>query len=719
MSEGAAETSATAEHRLAPLFNPASIAVIGASGRAGRPGNSVLKALKALDFPGALWPVNPNYEDIDGLACFPDTAALPGAPDLALIAGATERMEEQLAAAIACGARSAMVFAHALLAEDTEPPILDRVGAMARETGLPLAGPYTIGYVNYADRAAVTWAPPLLYRAGHIAAVLQSGATFGTMYNMDPRVRYNLIAHPGQEAVLTIDDYMDYMLELPTTRALGLYLETVRDPDGFVAALEKAHALDIPVVALKSGRGDRAARMVMTHSGGLAGDDGAIQAVFDRYGVARVHTMDEWLVTLTLMAHPHRPGPGGLAAITDSGGQRNVLFDLAQDIGLDWAEIGPATTERIRSRINFSLLPMNPLDAWGGEPDWTDVFKDSLEALLADPATAIGLVFTEFGVASDPMMVAYFDMLKEVAATAEKPVMGASFTSRQVHPRHVLELDAVGIPVLDGSREALGAVKHAFAYRDFRARAADPPPPAPKPAVLARWRARLGKATPLDEAEGLALLADFGIPVADTRIAESAADAVAAAAAVGYPVALKAAMAAIAHKTEAGGVVLDLADAAALEAAYAVMAERLGPRVLVAAMAPPGTELALGIVRDDQFGPLAMVGAGGILVESLRDVRFAIPPFGVAAARRLTQSLGAAAILAGVRGRPAADLGAVADALARLSVLAHTLGEALDGLDVNPLIAGPAGSVAVDALVVPRGAGDCREHFELTGLCTK
>ena len=692
----------TATHRLEPLFNPRSVAIVGASGRAGRPGNDAVRALRAIGFEGPVWPVNPNYQEIEGFDCFPEVAALPAAPDLAVIAGATERMEAQLADAIRCGARSALLFAHGLVRDDTDPPILERIAAMARAADLPLAGPYTIGYVNYGARCAAVWVPPIGTTPGPVAGVLQSGATFATVYNLDPRLHFNFIAHPGQEAVLTLADYMDYALALPSTRVLGVYLESVRAPDKFIAALELARAKDIPVVVLKAGRGERSAELVLTHSGALAGDDAAFQAVFDRYGVLRVHTMDEWLASLQMMAHPRRPGPGALAAITDSGGQRNVLFDLADDIGLDWAAIGPATEERLAERLALGLLPMNPLDAWGAEPDWIDVFRDCFQALLEDPATAIGVLFSEFGVGSaDPLMMPYIEMLKEVAAKTEKPVVSASFSSRQIHGDAILELDRAGIPSLDGGREALRALKHALDYRDYRVRPSMTLPPAPNPGMTARWRDRLAHADPLEEAEGLCLLADFDIPIVPARTAETVDEVLAAASVIGYPVALKTAMPGIAHKTEVGGVELNLPDAAAVRAAYADLGARLGPRVLVAAMAPAGVEVALGIVNDAQFGPLVMVGAGGLLVELLKDRRFAVPPVDAAEARRMIETLKIAPLLRGARGRPPSDFEALAETLSRLSVLAGSIGDSIAELDINPVIAGPEGCVVVDALVVP------------------
>ena len=259
-----------------------------------------------------------------------------------------------------------------------------------------------------------------------------------------------------------------------------------------------------------------------------------------------------------------------------------------------------------------------------------------------------------------------------------------------------------GIPVLEGTASGLAALRHLLAYRDGRARPPVVPPEPVSDDVRERWRARLASGDEVSELEGLALLADYGVPTTEARGATSGDEAIAAAEEVGWPVALKTAAPGVHHKSDVGGVALGLTDADALRAAYEDVASRLGPQVVVAAMAPPGVELALGIVRDPQFGPLVLVAAGGVLVEVLHDRRLAFPPLDEPRARALIDRLRVRPLLDGVRGAPPADVDALAHAVSRLSVLAADLGEQLDALDVNPVIVTPDGCVAVDALVVPR-----------------
>ena len=298
------------------------------------------------------------------------------------------------------------------------------------------------------------------------------------------------------------------------------------------------------------------------------------------------------------------------------------------------------------------------------------------------------------------MWGSYTDICERAAAHSTKPViLVTNHKGSAVDPSEVT-LVRRGIPVLDGVAPALRAIRHAFAYRDGRERTDDAPPVPPEADLVDRWRVRLGDGEPLDEATALALIGDFGVPTVPATVAEDAGAAVAAAETLGYPVALKTAMPGLAHKSDAGGVALGLADSDAVRAAHADMAARLGSRVVIHPMATKGVEMVLGMVRDAQFGPLVMVGAGGILVESLKDTRFALPPFGADYARRLIDGLMARPLLDGLRGAPAADVDALAEALARFSVLAVTLGDAIAEIDVNPFIAGPAGPLAADALIV-------------------
>jgi acyl-CoA synthetase (NDP forming) len=505
----------------------------------------------------------------------------------------------------------------------------------------------------------------------------------------------------GQEFVTRTDDYLRYALGLESTRAIGLFVETVRDPAGFLEALELALERDVPVVVQKVGREALTRRMVTAHSGALAGEDGAFEAVFETFGVHRVESLDEMADTLALFVAGRRPGPGALATVHDSGGERAMMIDAAAAARVPLAAIGERTAERMAGLLDEGLPPVNPLDFWGTGRDARAVITGCERALLDDPEVA-ALAFAVDLTTDDDPEGGYIASFLEVWPETDKPMAMLSNFSGGVSRPDARRLYAAGAPVLEGTMTGLAAFRHLFDHRDHRAL---PPMTGTSPvrdAVRERWWARLERGEAPSEVEGLALVADYGVPVVEAVPAETLEDAIAAAERLGFPVAMKTAVPGIAHKSDVGGVRLGIDDSSSLEDAYADLERDLGPQVTVAPMAPPGVELALGVVRDEQFGPLVLVGAGGLLVEVLEDRRLAIPPLDEPRAVRLVERLRMRRLLDGVRGLPAADVGALARAIVGLSWLAHDLGDRLEALDVNPVICGPDGCVAVDALVVSR-----------------
>ena len=498
-----------------------------------------------------------------------------------------------------------------------------------------VCGANCMGFVNPLAGVRATWmevADDAWFEPGNIALISHSGTCFLTLQFIDPRHRHNLCVSAGQELTVTAADYMDYALEQESTRAIALFLEPVRDPERFCAVLDKAMRRDVPVVAIKVGRTARSAALAQSHSGAMAGDDAAYEAVFDRYGVLRVESWDELAATAQLLAHRKKLAPGGLAGIMDSGGARGMLIDMADRMGVPFADIGPQTVGKLAGLLEYGLEPVNPTDVWGTGLDWENVFTGSMQALADDPDAAITGIFSDLGF-SDGVGWGLIEGAERVDAQTDKPVYVCQHWSRSLNPVAIEQARDSNVIVVDGTAAFLTAVRCAMERRD---RIDDRPcdmAPAPPQDVVARWRARLAGGAALDEKEGLDLLSDFGVATPARRIAADEEEAARAARAVGYPVALKTAAPGVLHKSDVGGVALGLADETALRAAWRDMARRLGPRVLVAAMAPAGVELAAGVVIDGQFGPLVMVAAGGVLIEAMRDRRFLLPPVGRARAR--------------------------------------------------------------------------------------
>jgi acetate---CoA ligase (ADP-forming) len=689
-------------HRLAPLLAPRSLALVGASPKPDSVGQGMIAG--AAGFPGRLHLVNPAYREIGGVPCYPSLAALPEPVEHVVLGVANARLEAALGEAVAAGAGAATIFGSCYLPDDEEPPLTRRLATLAQRAGMAVCGGNGMGFYNLDAGVKVCGFPPqYALRPGGVSLIAHSGSVFQALANYDGRFGWNLAVSAGQELVTTVADYLDFALDQPTTRAVGLFLETVRDPAGFIAALEKAAARDIPVVVLKVGRTVESARLAVSHSGAVAGNHAAYRALFDRHGVIETETLDAFANTLQLLGQPRRPAQGGLASIHDSGGERELLVDLAVAAKVSFAAIGPATVATLSARLEYGLDPVNPLDAWGTGRDYEGIFADCLAALAADGDTALAAFCVEI-YEGYYLSEGYARALLSAAGTTEKPVVLA--TNIAAHGSDPLQarLAAAGIPVLHGADAALTAIAATLAHRDWRGRPASIAPPPPT-GVREAWRERLVRGGPLDEAESLALCAAYGVPTLPWRIVEDGQGAVAAARELGFPAVLKTAAPGILHKTEHDGVRLGLGDATAVLSAYADLAKRLGPRVLVTRMAGKGVEIAFGASRDPQFGPLVMVGAGGVLIESLADHQFALPPFDAATARRLLDRLALRPLLDGKRGTRPADVAGLADALARFSVLVADLADLVEEIDVNPLVASPEGPLALDALVVPRAIG--------------
>jgi acyl-CoA synthetase (NDP forming) len=512
------------------------------------------------------------------------------------------------------------------------------------------------------------------------------------------RLQINVAVSTGNELGVTIDEYLDFVLDLPETRVVGLFLETARNPEGFRAALDKAAQKRIPVVALKVGRTEEAARLTVSHSGAMAGDDATYEALFDRYGVQRVRDMDELATTLIMFAKLHPVGDGGLVTLHDSGGERQLMVDLADELDVPLTKLCDATVNAIAGVIDPELPAVNPLDGWSrGGPDSGEQMTQALSLLMQDEGAALGAIALDRG--PDGLVYpGHIERMQRAHRESGKPV--ALVAARQGTGDDELAVTSThaGFPVLDGVSSFLRGVRALFDYRDFLLRESTTPDDV-DPELVARWRKQLTRDGTLAESDSLAMLGDFGVPVVPARRAAGRNEILEIAGDLGYPVVLKTETPGIVHKTDQHGVVLDIRDADELLNAYDDMSERLGPRVVIAAMVPAGLEMILGMRRDPQFGPVIILGFGGIHAEGLQDVTFALPPFDATHARRCVDRLQLRPLLDGMRGA-ACDIDAFADAAACYSSLVHALRDELTEGDVNPVIIGAHGCAAVDALFV-------------------
>jgi acyl-CoA synthetase (NDP forming) len=682
---------------LTRLLEASSVAVVGASERAGSVGETTLRQLVECGFKGEVFPVNPRHRSLRGLSCYPSLEELPVSVDLAVIALPDALLEEQLSMAARLGVGSAVIFASAFdEPAEGEPRLTERLAAIANEAGMALCGANCMGFVHPAASLEICgFSLPAELGPGPICLLSHSGSSFSALLHNDRGLKFNLAVSSGQELVTTAADYVSYGISMEGTAVVGLVVEQLRDVPRFSEVAREASERDIPIVALKVGADPRTADLVSAHSGALAGDDGAYEAFFDAYGIHRVRDLCELADTLELFAAGRRAAVGGLAAVTDSGGERALLIDLAGEVAL--AAPNAATKAELASVLDRGLPVVNPLDAWGTGADSDNVFKRSLRALHDDPGTGALLFAVDLTAASSESYAAIAIATSEVT---EKPFAVLSHYPGGIDRAAAARLRRAGVPLLEGTISGLAAVRHLFDHRDLRARP-QLDPPAPVAADVRRaWQERLSSGDQLGEAEALSLLADWGLPVARTLPAASEAEALAAAGELGWPVAVKTAAPGVGHKTEQGGVALGVTGDEALRQAYRKISGRLGPLVDLQRMVERGIEIALGVVEDADFGPLVVVAAGGTLVELLGDRQLALAPLDDWRARRLLQRLRCYPLLRGFRGSEPVDEDALVAAVVRLSALACDLAGSLGALDVNPLVVGPRGCVAVDALVV-------------------
>jgi acyl-CoA synthetase (NDP forming) len=673
------------------MLEARSVAVVGASPRFDTPGNYMVKQLIIGGFSGEVAAVNPKYDEVEGIACYPSLSELPFVPDLVLLGVGNRRLERQMEETARCGARGVVVFASALEDPPADPPLTERLRRIASEAGMVVCGANCMGFADV-ERGlrALAFDERADLEPGNVAWISHSGSAFSALLHAERGIRFNLAVSTGQELTTTMADYIHYALERGSTRMISLFLETVRDPDGFRLALESAADRDVPVVALKVGRTPTSSRLVTAHSGALAGDDAVYEALFDAYGVARVETLNEMADLLELLG-------AGRSAILDSGGERAHLVDAANDLEVPLAQLSEVTLENVAARLEPGLPAVNPLDAWGTDNDPYNIFLDCSRHLADDPDTGAFAYVVDLH--SDRAERGHAWAAERVWASIDKPFAVVCGVTSAIQDSAAARLRSSGVPVLEDVTSGLRAFKYLFERRDARALPSITlPDPVPRETVR-RWREVLAAGERLGEATSLEMLADYGVPVADTAAVADLNGVLAVARRLGYPVALK--TAAASHKTEIDGVTLGIQDEDALAAAYREMSTRLGPAVTLQEMVEPGVEMALGVTRDPQFGPLVMVAAGGVLIETLGDRRLALPPLDEVRAAKLIDRLDARPLLDGVRGAPPVDVNALSRALSRLSLLARDLGDLIGAIDVNPVIVGPHGCVAVDALVEP------------------
>ncbi len=690
------------------FFSARSVAVIGASARAGSIGATVLSNLLNAGFHGAVWPVNPRYRELAGMPVYRDVDELPGCPELAVICTPAATVPGIVAALGRVGCRAAVVLSAGL--DGPGPGGRSLRQAMldaARPFLLRILGPNCVGLLVPGIGLNASFAP-VAALPGRLAFVAQSGALVTAVLDWarTRRIGFSCFVSLGDGSDVDFGDLLDYLAGDTGTDAILLYAESVRQARKFMSAARSA-ARAKPTVIVKAGRVAEAAHAAYSHTGALAGADRVYDAALRRAGMLRVYTTAELFDAVAILAQPRRPAGGRLAILTNGGGPGVMATDALVGGGGTLAQLDPATIDALSQGLPPTWSHGNPVDIIGDAP--VERYRFALQALLDDPGTdAVLFIHAPTAIVSSAEIAR---ALLPLMRAARLPVLCCWLGGDSVAQARALCLDA-GMPVFDTPEEAVRGFQQLVDHgRNQRLLTQVPPACAMGAPDCAAARGHVDAllargVTAVGEADAKAVLDAYGIGVVRTETARNAAEAIAAARVVGYPVALKIQSPDVVHKSDVGGVVLDLADEAALVEALAAMEARVGrlrpgarlAGFTVQAMArrPQAHELIVGVATDPVFGPVVLFGQGGVAVEVTADQSIALPPLNRILAADLVGRTRVARLLEGFRDRPRADLDALYDVLVRVGQMVVDLPE-LAELDINPLLLDAGGAVALDA----------------------
>jgi acetyltransferase len=701
------------------LLNPRNVVICGASDRPGNWAQRVWRNIRRYEFAGAVYPFNPGRDSVWDTRCYRSFSELPEPPDHLVVLVPATAVTQVLEEAAIAGARSATVMTSGFgEAGDEVGAALERRlrGAIATK-GLAVSGPNCLGNMNaFAKFMTMPDDRPQRVAPGPVAIIGQSGGiAMAIKRTLEERaVDTGVVITSGNESGLTTADYIAYFASRPEIKVIVSYLESVRDAPAFLAACRAARATGKPVVVVKLGVSDHGREAALAHTGRLAGSIAAFDAVAGPAGVIRVSNLDQVVEVVEYAVHAPMPKGAGLGAITFSGGLRGMLLDAASSHGMKFAQLSPATKKKLGTLLAVGTHIGNPLDAGFAALTSQDAYLKCVEIMLDDPGIDLLLLQEEIprgpGTERKETNLA---AVNEIAACVSKPIAFVTMISHALtdYSRTLREK----LPYVAFLQEIDKSLATARAVTDYTARASETAPASTacggekkKRAALLKILPKADRQRPLSEVESKSLLRMYGIGTPKERLAKSEREAVTLAKKIGFPVVAKIVSAGLAHKSDIGGVELDLKNAAAVRAAYKrlMAVARKGAHlkiegVLIAEQVSNGLELVLGVNRDPEMGSVILFGAGGVELELHRDIALAAAPLDIRAAEDLIARTRVAQLIDGYRGKPAYDKGALVKALLGLSDLVMDVGSIIISIDINPFLLKRRGGVALDALVVP------------------
>lgn len=691
------------------FLKPRSIAIIGASADENKIGGRPIRYLKLAGYKGPIYPINPGRDVVQGLKSYPTLQDVVGEVDLVIIAVPAQDVLEAVQACVAKGVNGAMVFSSGFAEMDEAGrEMQDRIVETARKGGVALLGPNCGGTFNVREGLLATFTSGIIDkppRIGSIGMVSQSGA-FGIhmiVLAAERDLGLSMCLTTGNQSDLDVPEALAYIVEDEDTEVVVVVIEGVVNPQGLLAAFESARRKRKPVIVLKLGRSDAGAKAAASHTASLAGSDEIFDSILRQHNVYRAHSIDELMDVAYACSLKRLPANDKVGLITVSGGVGILMADQAEELGLDVAEIPRASQAAIKELLPFAAS-RNPVDVTAQVITHPHLVGPMFEHMLTGGGFGSAVCFITHIARNKELFAKLLPHFEEVGRKhADRFLVLSTLAGSDTRK----QLEGMGYAVFEDPGRALRAIR---ALVRFRA-AFDAKPPQAPPALPAGAIAVKGGEV-YDEFAAKKILAAAGIPCAAEEVATSAQAAAVAAQRIGFPLVMKIVSPDIQHKSEIGGVLLNVNSLDEVRAGYATLMDRAQTRapqaritgVLLAQQVKGGVETILGVSRDPVFGPIVMFGLGGVFVEVLKDVTFRRAPFGPSEARLMIREVKGHAMLQGVRGAPPADEEALVEALTRLSTFAAAQGNALESIDINPFIVLPKGqgALAVDALIESR-----------------
>ena len=691
------------------LFNPRSVAIIGASQDPTRIGGRPLRYLTESGFQGKVWPINPRHDRVQGLEARHDIADVPGTIDAAIVAVRAERVLEAIEACAERGVGAAVVFTSGFAETDATGAARERrMGDIARASGMRILGPNCLGVYNAAIGYFATFTTTvdvLRPRPGSVAIVSQSGA-YGSHLGLLARRRridVGLWVTTGNECDVTVPECIEWMAARPEIAVVAAYAEGVKEGDALLASLDVARACGKTVLFTKAGRSETGAEAARSHTAALSGGDSVFDAVLAQHGIVRTENTEEMLDAAYAASVGALPSSRRTGFLTISGGAGVLMADEAASRGLEVPPMPAAAQARLKEKLSF-CAPKNPVDITAQVFNQPHLVSEFLDTMLDDGDYAAIVIFFTVVASMEFMARPILDALARARARyPDRPILMTMIGSDESIARY----EELNVPVFEDAVRAVGAVSTLARVKEglSRYRIASPDATAHPPGD----RYEGGR---LDEYEAQTLLASWGVPSVETSVARSAGEAAHAARTIGAPLAMKVLSPDIDHKTEAGAVALGVAVEGAADEHDSLVARAAahdaGAEIRGTLLAPmvDGVECILGVRRDPVFGPVVVVGSGGIFAEVLDDIAIRKAPIDHAEAKRMIAELKGARLLEGTRGRPRCDIDALAGAVAALSRFAAAHADVVESVDVNPFVVLPEGEggLALDALIVERVA---------------